>query len=73
MPWFGMFFGPIMMIGFILMCVMIVMFVMRGRGMGMPWVRSGTSDPFEILRERFARGEIDRAECEERKRVLSQM
>jgi hypothetical protein len=28
--------------------------------------------PFEILRERFARGEIDRAEYEEKRRVISQ-
>jgi putative membrane protein len=28
--------------------------------------------PFEILRERFARGEIDQAEYEEKRRVLSQ-
>lgn len=28
--------------------------------------------PFEILRERFARGEIDQAEYEERRRIISQ-
>ena len=27
--------------------------------------------PFEILRERFARGEIDQAEYEEKRRVIS--
>jgi uncharacterized membrane protein len=46
---------------------------MRGAGMGMPWGRDRhSSAPFDILRERFARGDITKEEYEERKRLLSQ-
>jgi uncharacterized membrane protein len=37
--------------------------MMRGR-------RRGQSGSLEILKERFARGEIDKAEYEERRRLL---
>jgi len=73
MPWFGMMLWPAMMIGFIIMCGLMMMLFMRGSGMGMPWGRDRhSSAPFDILRERFAHGDITKEEYEERKRLLSQ-
>jgi putative membrane protein len=63
---------PIVIIGG---TVLLVMLLVRGAKTGTP--PSGRRDSsrqtsFEILRERFARGEIDRHEYEERKGLLSQ-
>lgn len=69
--WGGMFFGPLIMIGgFILVVVAIVMLI-RGA------TRTGTRAPttnraMDILKERFAAGEIDATEFESRKRILEQ-
>ena len=64
MPW--MFFGPVMMIVFIVVCVAMMSFMTRG-GMGR---RRGRGEALEILRARYARGEIDRKEFEERRGLL---
>jgi putative membrane protein len=63
MPW--MFFGPLIMIGFFALCFGMMWLMMRG---GMH--RRGGGYALEILRERLARGEINQAEFEERRRVL---
>ena len=69
-PWYGMIFGPIMMIGFITLTVLIIAWVLRAAGFG--WQSGPTAEsPLDILKRRFARGEIDRAEYEERKKLLS--
>ena len=63
---------PIAVIGGV---VALVTLIMRGgRTETQPSVRpdSRRQSPFEILGERFARGEIDRQEYEERKGFLSQ-
>ena len=69
----GWFFGPLMMIVFIAALVAIVILLVRwlggpshGNGLQAPKARA----PLEILTERFARGEIDKQEFEERRRVL---
>ena len=59
MAW--MFFGPLMMIIFVAACVSIGYLVVRA-------VRP--SRAIDILRERFARGEIDEAEFENRRRII---
>ena len=64
MPW--MLFGPVMMIIFIVLCMAMMMFMMRGGMMH----RSRGGQALEILKERFARGEINQAEFDERRRVL---
>jgi putative membrane protein len=73
--WHGWLFGPIMMIVFIAVAVAVVVLVVRwlgGPGHGaMAHAPSGKA-PLDILEERFARGEIDNDEFEERKRVLGQ-
>jgi putative membrane protein len=63
---------PIVMIGGL---VGLVMLLTRGGRTETPptWRRDASRrTPFEILGKRFARGEIDRHEYEERKELLSQ-
>jgi putative membrane protein len=61
MPWT---FGPFVMLFFMALCVGMMFVMMRGH-------HGGRSDyPLDILKERFARGEITQAEYEERRRVL---
>lgn len=69
-PWYGMILGPIMMIGFVVLTVFIIAWLLRMLGLG--W-QSASSDntPLDTLKHRFARGEIDRTEYEERKKVLT--
>ena len=71
MPWlmFLPMLWPILVIGII---IFVAMLLIRDGS-----TRAGRRDPtgptpFEILRERFARGEIDQPEYEERRRVISQ-
>jgi putative membrane protein len=59
MPW--MMFGPIMMIVFMVICF----FMMRGM---MHRHRGGYA--LDVLKERYARGEINQTEYEERRRLL---
>ena len=76
--WGHMIFGPVMMIvifgGIILLVVLAVRWLGgtghgSGHGMG-HGPGAGGKAAVDILRERFARGEIDKAEFEERRRVL---
>lgn len=64
MPW--MFFGPLMMFVFVIVCMTVLFFLMRG-GM-MHCARGGNA--IDILKERYARGEIDQSEYEKRRRLL---
>ena len=72
-----MFFGPLMMILFVAAVVVLVAFAFRWlgghglHGVGHAPTPLGKA-PIDILKERFARGEIDKAEFEERRRVLGE-
>ncbi len=68
-------FGPVFMI--LVLAVVIAVTVLLVRWLGGPWhsvqppchmvpVRT----PLDILKERYARGEIDKEEFEERRRIL---
>jgi putative membrane protein len=75
MPWpmfLPMMLWPIVVIGGF---VALVVLLLRGKRTETPltWRRDGgRQTAFDILRERFARGEIDQQEFEERKGLLSQ-
>ena len=74
--WGGWFMGPLMMLLFIALAVVMVVFLVRwlgSHGAGLGGSEGTTqSAPFDILKERFARGEIDQEEFERRKRVLEE-
>jgi uncharacterized membrane protein len=58
MPW--MFFGPVMMLIFVFACLALIGMMQRNRG----------GHAMEILKERYARGEITQVEFEERRLLL---
>jgi len=64
MPWMS--FGPMIMLLFAIACMAMMFFMMHGHS-----TRSHDDGrPMEILKERYARGEITQAEFEERRRLL---
>lgn len=66
-----MFLGPLMMLAFIAVIVVVVVLLLRGYGGDKSRARtSSESRADDILKERFARGEIDKEEYEERRRIL---
>ena len=74
--WHWMFFGPFMMIVFIALAVAVVVLVIRRLGGSThghpPPQAANRKEPIDILKERYARGEIDKEEFEERRRVLGE-
>ncbi len=73
--WSGMIFGPIVMIIFIAVAVVVVVLLVRwlggpahGGGLHIPAGKT----PLDILKERFAKGEIEKEEFEERRRTLGE-
>jgi putative membrane protein len=63
-PWI---FWPFMMVLGLTICGAMMVFMMRGM---MGHGRSGDRRALEILKERFARGEITQAQFEEQRRLL---
>lgn len=70
---YGMIFGPLFMILFLAVLVALAVVLARWLGGG-PWLGTypPARTPLDILKERFARGEIDKAEFEDRRRVLGE-
>lgn len=74
-PWHGWFMGPLVMILLLVALVFAVVllvrwFSSRGENRSTGDHRDMVKPPLGILKERFARGEIDKNEYEERRRVL---
>jgi putative membrane protein len=73
--WMGMILGPFMMIIFIVVLVAAVVLLLRWLGgpphAHGPYPPAGKS-AIDILKERFARGEIDKQEFEDRRKTLGE-
>ncbi|MGK2741623.1 SHOCT domain-containing protein [Tepidicaulis sp. LMO-SS28] len=72
--WGHMIFGSVMMIVFwggIILAIILAARWLGGDSGRVARSQSRTNGPLDILHERFARGEIDKEEFEERKRLLS--
>lgn len=72
--WDGMFFGPLFMVLVLAAVVAVVVLLVRwpGRSWHSPMPPPSGRTALDILKERFARGEIDKADYEERRRVLGE-
>ena len=74
MPWYGMVLGPIMMIVVLAAIITAVVLLVRWLGGASSISRPRPppeKTPLDILNERFARGEIEKQEFEEKRRILS--
>jgi putative membrane protein len=75
--WYGMIVAPLFMV--LVLFGVIAGVAIVGRWFGVPWYGASPPPPaardrtpLDILKERFARGEIDKEEYEERRRVLGE-
>lgn len=68
--WGGMVFGPLLMIAWLALLVVVIVLVVRWLGGGSFGMGSPHRTPREILDERFAKGEIDQDEYEKRRKTL---
>jgi putative membrane protein len=66
--WFGMGWGWI--IGIIVLAL-IIWLIVRGAGQGSATPQSSDKSALDILKERYAKGEINKEEFEEKKKDLS--
>ena len=71
MGWFGMIFMIAFWVLIIVGLVFLIKWLIQSTGSGKPGGRMGSS-AIEILKERYARGEIDQAEFEAKKKDLSE-
>ena len=70
--WYGMIFGPLFMMLMLAVVIAAVVFLVRWAGGQGLAAAPPHRTALDILKERFARGEIDKDEFEERRRVLGE-
>lgn len=68
MGWGGFGFGWISMLLFWLIIVLVIVFILKYAGISK--TANDSKSPLDILKERYAKGEIDKKEYEEKKRGL---
>lgn len=69
---YGMFMGPVLLIVGLAVAIAIALFVVRGAAGTQNPPAPPSKTPLDILKERFARGEIDKTEYEDRRRALEE-
>jgi putative membrane protein len=69
--WHGAFLGPLFMVVLTVGVIAVIAVLLR-RPAGQGFAQALSRTPLDILKERFARGEIDKAEYEDRRRVLGE-
>lgn len=72
--WFGWLMGPVMMLVFLAIATAVIVLVVRALG-GFSRnnsVPTAHTDAVGTLKERFARGEIDKEEFEEKRKILGE-
>ena len=72
---YGMFFGPLFMILILAATVAAIVFLVRWlsgaqQGFGPASLTPPVQTPLDVVKERFAKGEINKEEFDERRRVL---
>jgi putative membrane protein len=68
--WFGMIFGSLVMILVLGAAIAVVILLVRRVAGPSQGAAPPARTPLDILKERFARGELDKLEFEERRRLL---
>ena len=69
--WWGMGLGPVFMLVFLVMVIAGIVAIVRWLlAQSMPDRSSRDKTPLEIVQERYARGEIDKAEYEQKRQDL---
>lgn len=67
--WSGMWFGTLFIVGVLVLAVALIFALMRARR-GSIGTTNSTRTPRQILDERFARGEINQEEFEQRRKAV---
>jgi putative membrane protein len=69
--WVGMILSTVFWVLLIIGLILLIKWLVQSKGGGGPLVPHSSSRAIDILKERYARGEIDKQEFEDKKRDLS--
>ena len=68
--WSGMWFGPLFITGVLFLAMALLFALIRARSGGSTGTTNSARTPRQILDERFARGEINQEEFEQRRKAV---